>query len=200
VEKSIEIFTLITGVIYVILEIKQKNSMWLLGIFTSLAAMWMFFVKGAYASFGLNTYYLITSFVGLWQWKRDETAVAESGLEDDAIRIRHLSLKVILISLAMIIAGTAALSWGMDRLYVLGLLNENPLSLLDSLATTMSVVATWWLVRSYLQQWWLWILADTLSAVLCALYGMWWMTLLYVAYAAAAVIGLRHWTKHGVKI
>jgi nicotinamide mononucleotide transporter len=100
----------------------------------------------------------------------------------------------------MIIAGTAALSWGMDRLYVLGLLNENPLSQLDSLATTMSVVATWWLVRSYLQQWWLWILADTLSAVLCALYGMWWMTLLYVAYAAAAVIGLRHWTKHGVKI
>ena len=38
-----EIFTLVTGVIYVILEIRQKNFMWVVGIATSLAAMWGFF-------------------------------------------------------------------------------------------------------------------------------------------------------------
>ena len=67
-----QIFTLVTGVIYIILEIRQKNSMWLVGILTSLAAMWVFFRQGLYASFGLNTYYLITAFIGLWQWKRDK--------------------------------------------------------------------------------------------------------------------------------
>ena len=75
-EKSIEIFTLITGVIYVILEIRQKNFMWVLGILTSLASMWMFYSKGAYASFVLNTYYLVTAFIGLWQWRRDKNSVA----------------------------------------------------------------------------------------------------------------------------
>ena len=60
-----EIFTLVTGVIYVILEIRQKNFMWVVGIATSLAAMWVFFNQGLYASFGLNTYYLVTSFIGL---------------------------------------------------------------------------------------------------------------------------------------
>ena len=54
-----QIFTLITGVIYMILEIRQKNFMWVVGIATSLAAMWVFFRQGLYASFGLNTYYFI---------------------------------------------------------------------------------------------------------------------------------------------
>ena len=58
-----EIFTLVTGVIYIILEIRQKNLMWVVGILTSLAAMWVFFRQGLYASFGLNTYYLVTSVI-----------------------------------------------------------------------------------------------------------------------------------------
>ena len=66
-----EIFTLVTGVIYIILEIRQKNFMWVVGILTSVAAMWVFFRQGLYASFGLNTYYLVTSVIGLWQWRRD---------------------------------------------------------------------------------------------------------------------------------
>ena len=60
-----EIFTLVTGVIYIILEIRQKSLMWAVGIVTSIAAMYVFFRQGLYASFGLNTYYLIMSVVGL---------------------------------------------------------------------------------------------------------------------------------------
>ena len=67
-----QIFTLVTGVIYIVLEIRQKDFMWVVGIATSLAAMWVFFRQGLYASFGLNTYYLITSFIGLWQWGKDK--------------------------------------------------------------------------------------------------------------------------------
>ena len=57
-----QVFTLVTGVIYIVLEIRQKNFMWVVGIATSVAAMWVFFRQGLYASFGLNTYYLVTSF------------------------------------------------------------------------------------------------------------------------------------------
>ena len=41
-----QVFTLVTGVIYIILEIRQKNLMWVVGIATSLAAMWVFFRQG----------------------------------------------------------------------------------------------------------------------------------------------------------
>jgi nicotinamide mononucleotide transporter len=71
------------------------------------------------------------------------------------------------------------------------------MSLLDASVAVLSAVATWWLVKAYLQQWWLWIAANGLSMFLCATQGMWWMVILYIIYTAAAIIGLRHWKKKG---
>jgi nicotinamide mononucleotide transporter len=188
-----QIFTLVTGVIYIILEIRQKNFMWVVGIATSIAAMWVFFRQGLYASFGLNTYYLITSFIGLWQWRRDRIRLVSNGpaeQADDVIHLNRLTPAVIIMSAVAAVAGTSALAWLME-------LVENPMSYLDATVTVMSAVATWWLVKSYIQQWWLWIAADLLSTILCATQGMWWMTALYAAYTLSAIIGYNHWKRKG---
>ena len=191
-----EIFTLITGVVYIILEIRQKNFMWVVGVFTSLAAMWVFFRQGLYASFGLNTYYLITAFIGLWQWGRDKKKLMSSSTDEpshDVIHLNRLSLKTVVVSSVVAVIGTFALAWLMQML-------ENPMSYLDAAVAVLSAVATWWLVRSYIAQWWLWILADTLSTILCATQGLWWMTALYAAYTLSAVYGYIHWKKNGTYI
>lgn len=189
-----EIFTLITGVIYIVLEIRHHNFMWIVGVVTSLAAMWVFFRQGLYASFGLNTYYLITAFIGLWQWRRDRRKVGEDGggatSDEETIVLNRLDVRTVAISAIVAVAGTLALAEVME-------LVENPMSYLDSAVTVLSAVATWWLVRSYIEQWWLWIFADTLSTVLCLTQGMWWMAALYAAYALSAFIGLRYWRRHG---
>ena len=190
-----EIITLITGVIYIILEIRQKNAMWVLGIFTSIAAIIVFFRQGLYASFGLNIYYLITSFIGLWHWRRDKKKLDE----EHSIHLNRLTRKTVITSTIAAITGIIALSYGMDLMAELGF-KENPMSVLDASVAVLSVIATWWLVRSYIQQWWLWIAADTLSTILCATQGMWWMALLYLLYTASALIGLRHWKKNGAII
>ena len=190
-----EIFTLVTGVIYIILEIRQKNFMWVVGVFTSLAAMWVFFRQGLYASFGLNTYYLVTSFIGLWQWRKAKAGMAEAmETEDaDAVHLHRLSWRTVLVSLAVAVAGIFALAELMELL-------ENPMSYLDAAVAVLSAVATWWLVRSYIEQWWLWIVADTLSTILCATQGMWWMAALYAAYTLSAVYGYVHWKRKGLYI
>ena len=187
-----EIFTLVTGVIYIILEIRQKNLMWVVGILTSRAARWVFFRQGLYASFGLNTYYLVTSVVGLWQWRRDIDRISQDGAahDDGTVRLKHLSLKTVAVSALAVVAGTLVLAMVMEHL-------ENPMSYLDSAVAVLSAVATWWLVRCYIQQWWLWIAADTVSTILCASQGLWWMAALYAAYAVSAIIGYIHWKKHG---
>lgn len=190
-----EIFTLVTGVIYIVLEIRQKNFMWVVGIMTSVAAMWVFFRQGLYASFGLNTYYLVTSFIGLWQWGRDRKKLeaAADNPDGDVIHLNRLSLKTVVATLIVAAAGIFLLSWLMEML-------ENPMSVLDAAVAVLSAVATWWLVRSYLEQWWLWILADALSTCLCITQGLWWMTALYAAYTLSAVYGYVHWKKNGVYI
>ncbi len=189
-----EIFTLVTGVIYIVLEIRQKNLMWAVGVLTSVAAMWVFFRQGLYASFGLNTYYLITSFIGLWQWRRDKGRLAEAiDNESDKKDVIHLNkIRPVTVGFLAFILPVST--------YLLGALMEyvgNPMSYLDSLVTVLSIVATWWLVKAYIEQWWLWIFADTLSAILCATQGLWWMTALYAAYALSAVYGYIHWKKNG---
>ena len=185
-----QIFTLVTGVIYIILEIRQKNFMWVVGVATSIAAMWVFFRQGLYASFGLNTYYLVTAFIGLWQWRKAKEVVATSEQGSDVIHLRRLTWRTALISQLVTLAGTVALAEVMELL-------ENPMSFLDAAVAVLSAVATWWLVRAYLEQWWLWIIADAMSAVLCAMQGMWWMTALYAAYALSAVYGYYHWKRKG---
>ena len=200
-----QIFTLVTGVIYIILEIRQKNLMWVVGIATSLAAMWVFFRQGLYASFGLNTYYFITAFIGLWHWRHNRNSISlpdsEAGLgadQSDLIVLNRLTLKTVILSSVVLAIGVVTLSFGMSFLHEYGLLGENPMSLMDSSVAVLSAVATWWLVKAYREQWLLWIVADTLSVVLCAIQGMWWMAALYLAYVAAAVYGLFYWKKCGV--
>ena len=200
-----QIFTLITGVVYIVLEIRQKNFMWVVGIATSLAAMWVFFRQGLYASFGLNTYYFITAFIGLWQWRRNRASLStgDNGQEqkdDNIVVLNRLTIRTVIVSLIVLLCGILALSYGMSALHKAGILGENPMSLLDSAVAVLSAVATWWLVKSYREQWWLWILADILSVVLCATQGMWAMAALYLAYVAAAVYGLHYWKKKGVYI
>ena len=192
-----ELFTLITGLIYIVLEIRQRNAMWIVGILTSIAAMIVFFTKGLYASFGLNTYYLITSIIGLWQWRRDKQKIGNES--ETQIHLNRLTMKTIVSSAIIAVAGTIVLSWGMDVLAGLGL-KENPMSYLDASVAVLSAIATWWLVKAYIEQWWLWIIADTLSVILCAKGQMWGMTVLYIAYVVAAVIGLKHWKKHGIAV
>lgn len=188
-----EIFTLVTGVIYIILEIRQKNFMWVVGILTSVAAMWVFFRQGLYASFALNAYYLVTSFIGLWQWGRAKMMLKQTddapGQGDD-IHLNRLTLKTISVSALVVVAGTFVLSEVMAAL-------ENPMSVMDASVAVLSAVATWWLVRSYLEQWWLWIIADALSTIMCATQGLWWMTALYAAYSLSAVYGYIHWKRNG---
>ena len=188
-----QIFTLVTGVIYIILEIRQKNFTWVVGIATSIAAMWVFFLQGLYASFGLNTYYLISSFIGLWQWRRDRMRLVgnePAEQADDVIHLNRLTPSTLMLSALIAVVGTMALAWLME-------LVENPMSYLDATVTVMSAIATWWLVKSYIQQWWLWIAADLLSTILCATQGMWWMTALYAAYTLSAIVGYNHWKRKG---
>ncbi len=193
-EVFMQIFTLLTGVAYVILEIRQKNLMWAVGVVTGIAAMWVFFRQGLYASFGLNTYYLFVSFWGLWQWSRTKRLAKDAlPTEDeggDVICLRHITPNVLAVSVLLAVAGTVALSLLMERF-------ENPMSWLDSSVAVLSALATWWLGRSYLEQWYVWIAAECVSVILCISQGLWWMVVMYVFYTVAAAYGLVHWKMHG---
>ena len=186
--QAIEIFAFVTGVAYVVLEILQKNAMWVVGILTGAACAYSFAVQRSWGMTGLNIYYVVMSVIGLFQWRKDSAAVGE-----DVIHLRPLPKKTALLSAVAFVVGSLALTWAFRAL-------GDTVSELDAPATVLSVIATWWLTRSYIQQWMLWVVADTLTTALCVVNGQYWMALLYLAYVASAVYGYYHWKKKGVEL
>ena len=183
--QAIEVFALVTGVAYAVLEILQKNSMWVVGILTSTACAFSFGVQHVWASMGLNIYYLVMSVVGLVQWRKAGQQVGEG-----EIHLQEIPRKVQIISALLFVAGSVLL---IQVLRAAG--DAEPR--LDAVATVLSVIATWWLAQSYLQQWLLWIVADIITATLCIVTGQYWLAALYLTYICGAVYGYFHWKSRG---
>ena len=193
----LEIFSLVTGLIFLILEIRQKNAMWVVCIFSSSVAAIVFLNEKLYASMALNVYYVITAIWGLLTWIRDSRklrteSVAEAS-NKDKIHLSKLTWKIFLISIVCFLILTPVI-------YKILIYLGDSSSILDAIVLVMSIIATVWLVKSYPQQWLVWIVADILSTTLCLTQGMYWMAALYAFYTLSAVYGFIHWKKRGVYV
>ena len=82
-ENIIEIFGAVTGIAYVILEIKRNILLWPLGIITSAVYIYVFSRNGFYANMGLQWYYLLISIYGWYKWK------GARGMEQGARGMEH---------------------------------------------------------------------------------------------------------------
>ena len=202
------IFTLVTGVLFLILEIRQSNWMWAFQLLSAAAAMVSFFMGGLYASCALKLYYVVRAFVGFRQWRRDEGRLREAveshsaqgcderreclseGNGGNELHLRRLGWKTLVLSTLLMIAGTSVL------FFLLRFLGD-PKSVADAGATVLSAIATWWLAKSYPQQWLLWIVADAVSAWICWEPGMMSMAVRYIIYAISAIYGYYHWMRKG---
>jgi len=175
-ELLIEIFGTVTGIVYVVLEIYKHRSMWIVGIITSLVYIYVFAQNGFYAMAGLNIYYVGISIYGLWRWK----------VAPNICRAGKWTILSCLLTMATLF---------LLLTFVLGRFTDAPLPYADALITSMSIVATWMLSRSYLEQWWVWIFANLFATGVYGWQGLYPTMILFAAYTVAAIIGYRKWEK-----
>ena len=76
---------------------------------------------------------------------------------------------------------------------------EDPNPWLDSFCSVISMLATFWLSRQYLQNWYLWIVCNVASTILSLSVEQYYAALLYFVMIGMAIWGLWHWNKNGVK-
>lgn len=184
----LEIFSLVTGLVYVWLQVRQSNWMWPVDILSCVAATIVFIDDSLWANAGLNIYYCLMAIWGAYSWIRDSKKV--SGGE---LHLKKLTKGVFLASFGIGLIGGAGL------IMVLHLVGD-PAPYMEGLIGILGVLGTWWLAQSYLENWLLWLAADTLGVVLCLTEGLYWMSALYLIYVAAAVWGWTNWRKNGVII
>lgn len=188
--KIIEIFALVTGAPYIVLEVLQKNSMWYFGIATGLACAYSFAAQHLWANMALNLYYVGMSVWGLYRWRKDSRTLESGGGDEASVHLGRMGMATALWSAGIFICGTVLLVF-------LSRGTGGSSVWLDAVSTMMSVVATYWLGRSIPYHWVIWIVADIMLVVMCFTQGQYWLTLLYAAYVASAAYGLFHWLNNG---
>lgn len=184
----LEIFSLVTGIIYIFLQIRQKNIMWIVDILSCVAAAIVFVQGRLWANAGLNIYYSLMAVWGIVLWRRDSQKVS-----DGELHLRKISPKVWCLSAALFAVAGAALIWVLEQTQ-----DANPV--MDGIIGVLGILGAWWLAKSYLENWLVWLLADILGTVLCITQGLYWMAALYALYVAASVWGYVNWKKKGVYV
>ena len=200
----IELAASLFGLVYVVFEVLQKNFMWYLWVLTSITFGIVYYYSHIYAYMGLQIYYVAMGIYGIYSWRRAKalakraaaqpaTQPGELRSEDaDILVVRKMSREVAILSTLFSIIVFFILT------YILKC-TEDPNPWLDSFCSVISMLATFWLSRQYLQNWYLWIVCNVASTILSLSVEQYYAALLYFIMIGMAVWGLWHWNKNGVK-
>lgn len=180
----IEIFGVITGILFVILEVKQNKLLWPLGLITSATYVYVFFSGKFYADMGLQVYYVLISIYGWYYWSRGGSRTHKGELP--VVRISRQQL--------LFLIPTFAISWVVIW-FILDRFTDSTVPLGDSFTTALAIVATWMLTRKIIEQWFLWIIANVVSIGLYLYKGLYPTVILYAVYAGMAVYGYLEWKR-----
>jgi nicotinamide mononucleotide transporter len=182
----IELLGAILGFAYIFFSIRQNILTWPVGLLTSVLYIWVFFDSKLYADMGLQMYYVVVSIYGWYEWVKVTPTSPES---KEVLKVSRLSINMGL-GLALASLLIFILIW-----FVLKNYTDSPVPFGDSLATSLSIVATWMLARKILEHWLVWIFVDAFSCGLFWYKGLHPTVILFVVYTFMAVVGFIEWKK-----
>lgn len=181
---KIEVLGAILGILYIRFSIRQNIFTWPTGILTSALYIIVFFNSSLYASMMLQFYYVGISVYGWYYWlngKRDD---------NKSLLPVQTANKKLWIKLAVIFAVLYVVI-----LFILIRFSDSDVPYLDSLTTSLSIVATWMLAKKYIENWLIWIFTDIVSVGLYIFKSLWPTVILFVVYAILAYFGYIEWKK-----
>lgn len=182
----LEIIGTIIGLIYLWLEYHASIYLWVASIAMPIVYTFIFFDAGLYADMGINIYYVLASIYGFvcWKWaigrKSGKNSLKKLKISHTPCRLA-MPLSIISIALTFAIA------------YILIAFTDSNVPWCDSITTSLSVVAMWLMARKYIEQWWVWIVVDAISAALYIYKELYFTAGLYALYAVIAYFGYKKW-------
>lgn len=187
----LEWFGVISGLLYLFLEIRQKSSMWMVGFFTSLVYVVVFFESKFYADMSLSVYYTAVSVYGFWEWRFGAEKNEPEACNEIHYHKTNKRLVITLSAIALLIFALIS--------QVLIRFTDSPVPYGDALVSSLSVIATWMVARKYIAHWLIWIFVNFASAYLFATRELYPTVVLYLFYGTLSVYGYWKWKRSGIE-
>lgn len=182
----LEIIGTIIGLVYLWLEYHASIYLWVASIVMPAVYIFIFHDAGLYADMGINIYYVLASIYGFvcWKWtisRKNENKTSEKLKISHTPISRITPLSIISVALTFVLA------------YILITFTDSNVPWWDSVTTSLSIVAMWLMARKYIEQWWVWIVVDVISAGLYLYKELYFTAGLYALYAVIAYFGYKKW-------
>jgi nicotinamide mononucleotide transporter len=166
---------------YVPLAIGQRLSCWIAAFAGSVLYVWVFFSARLYMESALQAFFAAMAVYGFWQWQH--------GKEGRALAVSRWPLLRHALALLGITAMAAVNAFFLARYTAAA----NPF--IDSMLTWSSVFTTFLVARKIYENWYWWLLIDSISLCLYFTRHLYLTMLLYGVYVALCVIGMREWRR-----
>jgi nicotinamide mononucleotide transporter len=177
---SIEWFSVILNLAFVLLLIKEKKIAWPFGILGSLLSVYLFIATQLYSEAILYLYYVFMGFYGWYVWSR-----AIEGI----LPIGRWNITKHLFAVLVAVIATGALGYFFDTK------TDAAMPYADAFSTAFSFLATYMEAKKIISTWYFWIILNTFSVWLYWSRGLEVYALLMIVYAVLSVVGLLAWRK-----
>ena len=202
----LEIIAMFVGIYYVFLEIRKTRLLWYVCILTSILNIFVYWHNNYLSMTLIQVYYIVMAFYGIHAFKEiKEEAIEEYGAERNPtgqkVAIRRFDWKTGGVTLAIAVAAFFVLL-PMLKVYATthGTLLFPSQPYWDAFIAVGSMVGTFFLSKSYMCQWYIWIVLDLITVGVFLYSGMYWMSVMYVCYIIMSLIGIRNWRINGVYV
>lgn len=202
----LEIIAMFVGIYYVFLEIRKTRLLWYVCILTSILNIFVYWHNNYLSMTLIQVYYIVMAFYGIHAFKEiKEEAIEEYGAERNPtgqkVAIRRFDRKTGAVTLVIAVAAFFVLA-PMLKVYATthGTLLFPSQPYWDAFIAVGSMVGTFFLSKSYMCQWYIWIVLDLITVGVFLYSGMYWMSVMYVCYIIMSLIGIRNWRINGVYV
>lgn len=200
----LEILAMIVGIYYVYLEIRKTRLLWYVCILTSILNIFVYWHNNYLSMTLIQLYYIAVAVYGLRAFRKiGEEAAAAYGPDgaEEKVTIRRFDWRTGSVAIGLAVAAFFILAPILKSYAVShGTLLFPSQPYWDAFIAVGSMLGTFFLGKSYMCQWYIWIGLDLLTTGVFLYSGMYWMAVMYVAYIGMSVIGIRNWRANGVYV
>jgi nicotinamide mononucleotide transporter len=169
--RAAEATAVVLNLLYTWLYIRQVPISFLAGAAGSAILLYLCIIKKLYAESALQLFYIALAIHGLMS-AQDEWHVVHTTMSD------HLP--------GIITGVLFSLTLG----FVLNRFTDQKLPYVDAFTATFAIIATWHMVNFVHENWYYWIIINSVSMYMYARRGMWIATLMFAIYLALSIRGL----------
>ncbi len=191
----LEFYATLSGLLAVILSVKENVWSWILGLINVVLAFIMFYQIQLYPDMFLQIFFFITNIIGFWHWKFPKSSEANVHNELKITRLNQKQNIFYTLSglFCTFLMGTFAQN--LNQIFPQLFSQPSAFPYMDSFTTVMSIFATFLLIRKKVEAWWMWLAIDIISTYMYFIKDVKLYALLYAIFCFIALFGAINWTK-----